>query len=96
MASSAPDHLRTPGLISNRPCYEGINHRLNLADGILIKDGVSGPGEEPIAALRSKGLMRLKDTVCLALEISAGSLGECPHHQGRGGGHQPAQDLLHE
>ena len=25
MASSAPDHLRTPGLISNRPCYEGIN-----------------------------------------------------------------------
>ena len=24
MASSAPDHLRTPGLISNRPCYEGI------------------------------------------------------------------------
>ena len=23
--SSAPDHLRTPGLISNRPCYEGIN-----------------------------------------------------------------------
>ena len=26
MASSAPDHLRTPGLISNRPCYEGINY----------------------------------------------------------------------
>ena len=25
MASSAPDHPRTPGLISNRPCYEGIN-----------------------------------------------------------------------
>ena len=25
MASSAPDHLRTPGLISNRPFYEGIN-----------------------------------------------------------------------
>ncbi len=24
MASSAPDHLRTPALISNRPCYEGI------------------------------------------------------------------------
>ena len=26
MASSAPDHLRTPGLISNRPCYKGIKH----------------------------------------------------------------------
>ena len=25
MASSAPDHLRTPGLISNRPFCEGIN-----------------------------------------------------------------------
>ena len=25
MDSSAPDHLLTPGLISNRPCYEGIN-----------------------------------------------------------------------
>ena len=24
MASSAPDHLRTPGLISNRPFCEGI------------------------------------------------------------------------
>ena len=29
MASSAPDHLRTPGLISNRPCYEGINYAYN-------------------------------------------------------------------
>ena len=40
----------------------GSNHRLNLADGILIKDN-------HIAALRSKGLS-LKDTVCLALERS--------------------------
>ena len=31
MASSAPDHLRTPGLISNRPCYEGIK-ALEVAD----------------------------------------------------------------
>ena len=30
MASSAPDHLRTPGLISNRPCYEGIKLGTNL------------------------------------------------------------------
>ena len=32
MASSAPDHLRTPGLISNRPCYEGINLGLRFAE----------------------------------------------------------------
>ncbi len=30
MASSAPDHLRTPGLISNRPCYEGIKFVENV------------------------------------------------------------------
>ena len=30
MASSAPDHLRTPGLISNRPCYEGIKFSFYL------------------------------------------------------------------
>ena len=30
MASSAPDHLRTPGLISNRPCYEGIKLAPNI------------------------------------------------------------------
>ena len=30
MASSAPDHLRTPGLISNRPCYEGIKFASKL------------------------------------------------------------------
>ena len=29
MASSAPDHLRTPGLISNRPCYEEIKLALD-------------------------------------------------------------------
>ena len=33
MASSAPDHLRTPGLISNRPCYEGINFGSTPFDG---------------------------------------------------------------
>ena len=33
MASSAPDHLRTPGLISNRPCYEGIK----LTAGNLVR-----------------------------------------------------------
>ena len=38
----------------------GANHRLNLADGILIKDN-------HIAALRSRGLS-LKETVKLALE----------------------------
>ena len=38
----------------------GANHRLNLADGILIKDN-------HIAALRAQGL-GLKDTVSLALE----------------------------
>ena len=38
----------------------GANHRLNLADGILIKDN-------HIAALRSRGLS-LKETVVLALE----------------------------
>ena len=38
----------------------GANHRMNLADGILIKDN-------HIAALRSRGLS-LKETVALALE----------------------------
>ncbi len=38
----------------------GANHRMNLADGILIKDN-------HIAALRSRGL-NLKETVALALE----------------------------
>ena len=38
----------------------GANHRMNLADGILIKDN-------HIAALRSRGL-NLKETVVLALE----------------------------
>ncbi|MCE2462398.1 MAG: carboxylating nicotinate-nucleotide diphosphorylase [Dehalococcoidia bacterium] len=38
----------------------GANHRMNLADGILIKDN-------HIAALRSRGL-NLKETVLLALE----------------------------
>ena len=34
VASSAPDHLRTPGLISNRPCYEGIKpYVLQLGSG---------------------------------------------------------------
>ena len=45
MASSAPDHLRTPGLISNRPCYEGIN--------ILPKNGCVNPlTKAPKAAAR--------------------------------------------
>jgi DNA-binding FrmR family transcriptional regulator len=30
VASSAPDHLRTPGLISNRPCYEGIKYCVDI------------------------------------------------------------------
>ena len=34
MASSAPDHLRTPGLISNRPCYEGI--KLDSSGSFLV------------------------------------------------------------
>ena len=43
MASSAPDHLRTPGLISNRPCYEGIklypdNVRVNTIAPGLFRD----------------------------------------------------------
>ena len=36
MASSAPDHLRTPGLISNRPCYEGINVELEGDNGLYL------------------------------------------------------------
>ena len=39
MASSAPDHLRTPGLISNRPCYEGINIVFGEAPAAAIVEG---------------------------------------------------------
>ena len=47
MASSAPDHLRTPGLISNRPCYEGINIAIlnfknEAASGAEYGTGYSG------------------------------------------------------
>ena len=40
MASSAPDHLRTPGLISNRPCYEGINLLFEAGKALLVKSGL--------------------------------------------------------
>ena len=48
MASSAPDHLRTPGLISNRPCYEEIK--------VVLAKRLAGLLEEDsfvLAALRS-------------------------------------------
>ena len=59
MASSAPDHLPTPGLISNRPCYEGIKIA-NIKDipelkTVLLESesgvgtySVRGIGENPI------------------------------------------------
>ena len=43
MASSAPDHLRTPGLISNRPCYEGIKVGNSL---ILLTDENPASGQQ--------------------------------------------------
>ena len=47
MDSSAPDHLRTPGLISNRPCYEGIKlaRKRIVADAPLLNTvaEVAGP-----------------------------------------------------
>ena len=51
MASSAPDHLRTPGLISNRPCYEGIKilHRkrrdlIPILDNVVMRHYVGEKG----------------------------------------------------
>ena len=46
MASSAPDHLRTPGLISNRPCYEGIKIRSNILTEGSITELVKAVDEE--------------------------------------------------
>ena len=45
MASSAPDHLRTPGLISNRPCYEGIKVQWDAQgpDGVEGQPAGTGP-----------------------------------------------------
>ena len=66
MASSAPDHLRTPGLISNRPCYEGIKVYPSAAEAVadipdgavLLLDGFAGPGgmaQYLMLALRDQG-----------------------------------------
>ena len=50
MASSAPDHLRTPGLISNRPFYEGIN----------IAERNFSLGHDEAAASRDSSMMRFR------------------------------------
>ena len=52
MASSAPDHLRTPGLISNRPCYEGIKVARALEEAESPK---RGSGQPSPYAVRKEG-----------------------------------------
>ncbi len=47
MASSAPDHLRTPGLISNRPCYEGIKVDPSQFEQVLINLAVNARDAMP-------------------------------------------------
>ena len=49
MASSAPDHLRTPGLISNRPCYEGI--KFGAIRGDLLITGSASTTESQLRSL---------------------------------------------
>ena len=62
MASSAPDHLRTPGLISNRPCYEGIKLEIKRVKAEQVGSGVLGV-EPPVngglggVALGDQGLI---------------------------------------
>ena len=78
MASSAPDHLRTPGLISNRPCYEGINLGLNnsslalrFALGHDVDSIPSGAGTENEDAHEFYALWRDQPAAeCLQRELS--------------------------
>ena len=69
MASSAPDHLRTPGLISNRPCYEGIK----LVDGFTKRYNITwlayheATNDVSAALAREKQLKRWSRSKKLAL-----------------------------
>ena len=57
MASSAPDHLRTPGLISNRPCYEGIKLIYTRNGSAEEEHTLYGPdSEELVERVRSMGI----------------------------------------